>query len=83
MILTGQMTREEALKELKKKPYDESTIHQDIEYIATKLGINVEELNVYMTMEKKTHKDFKSEESIFLLGARGMRRLGLEKGGKR
>lgn len=83
LILTGQMTREEALEELKNKPYDESTIHQDIEYIATKLGITVEELNGYMTMEKKTHKDYKSQESIFLLGARIMRALGLEKGGKR
>ena len=83
LILTGQMTREEALDELKKKPYDENTIHQDIEYMATKLGITVEELNSYMTMEKKTYKDYKSQESIFLLGARVMRTLGLEKGGKR
>lgn len=83
LILTGQMTREEALEELEKKPYDESTIHQDIEYVATKLGISVEELNSYMTLEKKTHKDYKSQESIFLLGARVMRALGLEKGGKR
>jgi N-acetyl sugar amidotransferase len=83
LILTGQMTREEALKALKKKPYDESTIHQDIEYVATKLGISVEELNSYMTMEKKTYKAYKSQESIFLLGARVMRALGLEKGGKR
>jgi len=34
-------------------------------------------------MEKKTHKDYKSQENIFLLGARVMRALGLEKGGKR
>ena len=83
LILTGQMTREEALEELKKKPYDENTIHQDIEYIATKLGITVEELNGYMAMEKKTHKDYMSQESVFLLGARIMRAIGLEKGGKR
>lgn len=83
LILTGQMTREEALEELKKTPYNENTIHQDIEYIATKLGITVEELNSYMTMEKKTHKDYRTQESIFLLGARVMRALGLEKGGKR
>ena len=83
LILTGQMTREEALEELKKKPYDENTIHQDIEYIATKLGITVEELNRYLKMEKKTHKDYKSQENIFKLGAKVMRALGLEKGGKR
>ena len=83
LILTGQMTREEALEELKKKSYDENTIHQDIEYIATKLGISVEELNRYLKMEKKTHKDYKSQENIFKLGAKVMRALGLEKGGKR
>lgn len=83
LILTGQMTREEALEELKKKSYDENTIHRDIEYIATKLDITVEELNSYMNMENKTHKDYKSQESIFLLGASIMRALGIEKGGKR
>lgn len=83
LILTGQMTRDEALKELSNKPYDENTIHQDIEYIATKLGITVRELNSYMTMERKSHKDYKSQEGIYLLGARIMRVLGLEKGGKR
>ena len=83
LILTGQMTREEALEEIKKKPYDENTIHQDIEYIATKLGITMEELNWYLKMEKKTHKDYKSQENIFKLGAKIMRVLRLEKGGKR
>ena len=77
------MTRKEALVELNKSPYDESTIHQDIEFIATKLGISVEELNGYMNMEKKTYMDYKSQKSIFLLGARVMRFFGLEKGGKR
>ena len=83
LILTGQMSRNDALQELKKKPFDEETIHQDFEYIATKLKISVDELSGYMTMEKKTYKDFKSQESVFLLGARIMRALGLEKGGKR
>ena len=83
LILTGQMTREEALEELKKKPYNVNTIHQEIEYIATKLGITVEELNRYLKMEKKTYKDYKSQENIYRLGAKVMRALGLEKGVKR
>lgn len=83
LILTGQMTREDALEELKTKPYDEETIHIDIEYIATKLGITVDELNGYMNMEKRTHRDFKSQEWIYLFGARVLKFFGLEKGGKR
>ena len=83
LILTGQMSRADALEELKKKPFDEETIHQDFEYIATKLKIPVDELHGYMTMEKKTYKDYKSQEGVYQLGARVMRALGLEKGGKR
>ena len=83
LILTDQMTREEALENLSKPAYDSETIAQDFEYIATKLGISVEELQSYMDAPNKTYKDYKSQESIYNLGAKVMRALGLEKGGKR
>jgi N-acetyl sugar amidotransferase len=83
LILTGQMTREEALENLSKPAYDPETIAQDFEYIATKLGISVEELQSYMDAPNKTYKDYKSQESIYNMGAKIMRALGLEKGGKR
>ena len=44
LILAGQMTREEALEELKKKPYDPETIKDDFKYVATKLGLSVKVL---------------------------------------
>ena len=83
LILTGQMTRDEALKILSSKPYDETTIAHDIEYIANKLDISVEELNGYFKAENKTYKDYKNQESLYNLGAYAMRKLGLERGGKR
>jgi N-acetyl sugar amidotransferase len=83
LILTGQMTREEALEELKKLPYDKETIHLEFEYVATKLGITVNELQSYFEMPKRTYKGYKSQESIYLIGAKVMRMLGLERGGKR
>lgn len=83
LILTGQMTREEALEELKKPAYDPETIKDDFEYIATKLGISVEELQSYFDAPNKTYKDYKSQDSIYNIGAKVMRRFGLEKGGKR
>jgi N-acetyl sugar amidotransferase len=83
LILTNQMTREDALKELSKPSYDEDTIAQDIEYIATKLGISVNELQGYMNAPNKSYKDYKSQQNIYLAGAKVMRLLGLEKGGKR
>ena len=83
LILTGQMTREEALGKLSKPAYDPEEIAHEFEYIATKLGISVEELQGYMDAPKKTYKDYKSQESIYLAGAKMMRLLGLERGGKR
>jgi N-acetyl sugar amidotransferase len=83
LILTGQMTREDALNQLKEKAYDLNTIRQDFEFIATKLGISIEELKSYMDAPNKTYKDYKSQDGIYNLGAKIMRLLGKEKGGKR
>jgi hypothetical protein len=83
LILTGQMTRDEALKKLKKPAFDPETINQDFEYVATKLGITNEELQSYFDAPNKTYKEYKSQESIYNIGAKIMRMLGLERGGKR
>jgi N-acetyl sugar amidotransferase len=83
LILTGQMTREEALDKLRTRAYDSETIKDDFEYIANKLGISVEELQSYFEAPNKTYKDYKNQQSIYSIGARLMRLLGLEKGGKR
>ncbi|MCK5508767.1 MAG: N-acetyl sugar amidotransferase [Desulfobacterales bacterium] len=83
LILTDQMTREEAMEKLSHPPYDEETIAQDFEYVATKLGISGEELQGYMGLPQKSYKDYKSQENIYLIGAKLMRLFGLELGGKR
>lgn len=83
LILTGQMSRDEALAELQKLPYDPETIGQDIEFVANKLDTTVDELMSYMTMPKKTYRDYRNQEEIYRIGARVMRSLGIERGGKR
>lgn len=83
LILTGQMTRDEALAMLEKPPYDPATIDDDFEYIATKLGISVEELRKYHTMPLKTYRDYKNQEWLFDLGAKVLKSLGVERAVKR
>ena len=77
------MTREEAIKKLAIPGYNKETIKQDFEFVATKLDISKEELQNYMDAPKKTYKDYKSQKNIYIMGAKVMRILGLEKGGKR
>jgi N-acetyl sugar amidotransferase len=83
LIVTGQMSREEALEKLKLPAYDEATNNRDFEYIATKLGITVAELQGYFDAPNKTYRDYKSQQYLFEIGARVMKWLGLEVGGKR
>lgn len=83
LILTGQMTRDDALARLAQLPYDEATIAHDFEYVATKLGITPEALQGYMEAPKRSFRDYRSQETIYSIGARAMRMLGLERGGKR
>ena len=83
LILTNQMSRDEALQKLAEPSYDKETISQDFEYIATKLGITGMELKSYFDSPHKTYKDYKSQEHIYQIGASAMRLFGLEKGGKR
>lgn len=83
LILTGQMTREDALEQLKKPPYDPETIEDDFSYIANKLGISSDELRGYFDAPNKTYRDYKNQQSIYEIGAKVMRMVGLEKGGKR
>jgi len=83
LILTGQRTRNEALEKLSHPPYDEETIAHECEYVATKLGISMEELQGYLNGPNKSYKDYKSQQNIYLVGAKLMRFFGLTLGGKR
>ena len=83
LILTHQMTRNEALERLRELPYDESTIHRELEYVANKLRISGEELRGYLTAPRRTYRDYRSQQSIYRFGAGVLRLAGLELGGKR
>lgn len=83
LIVTGQMTREEALERLKTPALDDATVRQEFEYVANKLGITTAELQGYFDAPNKTYHDYHSQEGIYAVGAPLMRLVGLEKGGKR
>lgn len=58
LILSGQMTRDEALEALKEPPYDQSLRAEDHEFIAKKLGIAPEELDRIIASPPKSHYDY-------------------------
>jgi len=83
LILTGQMTRDQALNKLKIPAYDPDTIEEDFEYIASKLGITIKELRHYHEIPKKSYQDYRNQEWLFDLGAKVLKKLGIETSIKR
>jgi len=83
LIVTGQMQRDDALERLKTPALDADTIKHESAYVATKLGITTDELQGYLDAPNKTYKDYRSQETFYAAGAKVMRALGLELGGKR
>jgi N-acetyl sugar amidotransferase len=79
LILTNQMTREEALERLKCPELDEQTLKNEFEYVANKLGLEVNELLDLFNGENKTFRDYKNNRSLIQFGAKIMQKFGLEK----
>lgn len=79
LIMTGQMTREQALDRISRPEMDEHFLKQEFEYVAHKLGLSVDELQALFDMPKKTFRDYKNKRDLIGLGANMMRKLGLEK----
>lgn len=79
LILTGQLSRVDALEKIDKPAYDEETVAQDFEYIATKLGLSVAELRALLEIPKKTYQDYKNDMVFIDLGTRVLRLLGIQR----
>ncbi len=79
LILTNQMTREDALERLKHPELDEQTLKNEFEFVANKLGLEVNELLDLFNGENKTFRDYKNNRALILFGAKILQILGLEK----
>jgi N-acetyl sugar amidotransferase len=83
LILTGQMSRAEALEKIAVPAYDPATIDEDFEYIATKLDVSVDELRGYHRAPNRSYRDYPNNMALITLGSRVMKTLGIERTIKR
>ena len=61
LICSGQMSREDALKELQKKPYTEEVLKKDKEYVLKKLALSDAEFEDIINLPVKNHRDYKTD----------------------
>jgi len=79
LILTGQMTREEALSRISTIAYNPDDLAADFEYIATKLDLTVPELQAIMDGPNKSYRDYANAMTIIDLGTRVLRAVGVQR----
>ena len=79
LIMTGQMTRDQALDRIAKPEMDEHFLNQEFEYVAHKLDLTGDELQAIFDSPKKTFRNYKNKRDLIGFGANLMRKLGLEK----
>ena len=79
LILTDQMTREEAIEKLKTAPLSDEEGKTLSSQVASMLEITVDELQKYFEMPRKTYKDYKHQDYLFGLGSKIMYWFKLDK----
>ena len=61
LVCAGQLSREEALRELENPPYDSERLEEDKRVIFSNLRIDEAELQRLMTLPKRRHEEFGSD----------------------
>ncbi len=64
LICSGQLTREEALKELEQPLYNENDLKQDKEYVLKKFGLSSSAFEGIMQAPPRQHQEFKSDTDL-------------------
>lgn len=79
LILTGQMTRDEALDRISRPELDDTLLQQEFEYVANKLDWTKEEFQKIFDGENKTYLDYPNNWPLISFANQAMQKLGLEK----
>lgn len=64
LIVSGQMTRDEALNTLLASPFDAGEIEIEIDFLSRKLGLSVNEFRDLLGVEKHDYRDFPNDEKF-------------------
>lgn len=68
LIISGQITREEALNMMMEEMYSENEIAFDLEYVAKKLDWSTDDFRRIISLPPNRHEDFPSNDYIFKFG---------------
>jgi putative aminotransferase len=79
LILTGQMTRADALERLRSSEMGDRFLEREFEYVADKLQVGTSGLRDLFALPKRTYRDYSNKRWLIGLGTSVLRSVGLEK----
>ena len=79
LILTGQMTRDEAMLRISKPELSEEFLQREFDYVADKLDLSRTELQQIFEAKNLTFHDYKNKIKLICYGSKLMHYTGLEK----
>lgn len=79
LILTGQLSRDDALSILDNPPYDDKQAMKDLDYICRKLGVAKDDFITLMNQPNKSYKDYKNNSSFIQVAVWVARLLRIER----
>jgi len=84
LIVSGQLSRNDALLELQKPIVDDSIARRDIKYVAKKLNVEVADLEQMISSPPRLHSSFPNQMAIhrFLTSLRARYRLLVSRNGR-
>jgi len=65
LICSGEITREEALAELDKNPYEDELFAKDYDFLLSKFGLSEEEFKAIMNEPPRKFSDYPSYDNLF------------------
>ena len=65
LICAGQMTRDQALEEMRQPAYDPALLREDRAFVLKKLGLSDEDFEEIMHLPVRNHRSFDTEGSVF------------------
>ena len=83
MVVTNQITREDALEKANKPALDKKESRLLFDYVSKKLRISPNELDSYMKIPKKSFRNYKNQYQLYRFGGMCLKFLKEDISGKK
>lgn len=80
LVMSGQMSREDALRELEKPPYEKERLQEDKQFVLRRLGLSEDQFESFLSQPIRSHLEYRTDRRTMQLLTFGLRQWGAIRG---